>query len=762
MLLTLAREHKDDERIHTAQRILADLAEDAFRLAVVGKYNRGKSSLMNAMLGHQWLPTGILPLTSVITTVRYGSTERVLIKTAGSTLPHEISLHEIAEFVTEQHNPGNTKRIELAEIQLPSDLLRYGFLFIDTPGLGSGISANTEATRRFLPEVDAAVVVLSFESPLDQSDIDLLLILRQLRRKLFIVLNKEDLVSTNERKTITSFVREKLKEELQEEPLLFPLSARDGLVARTAGDESALERSGIKGFEDELIHFLRTQKSELFLRRILERTHSLLEQERLESTVSNELDSQPRKAQELLSLEVQERTSLSRAAEVFSRIRQDLPALLVTLLRSDLRAWCDEQKSKIVRAIEDGDLPPPRAEIDEWIRPKLSTAMKKVRQSMDSELHELSEAFSQLRRRGQELLGRELSDSDKDGFDLPEKIKAEIGVPRLPPLQWKSPDWTKFVPTTWLRRKAASVLEQQISLSTNAYCDSIRGQLESACTRWLDGAQAEAEQRIRVYAGRLKSLGSRTDTSETTSILNELAARLNDITENSDELRNVQVGYLATATGLASGRCTVCKRVSEASLHFLSRFQYQLTKDPTLQEQIGKSGGLCPFHSWMYESIGSPQGIAQAYAVVLENLAERLENLISRGVEEKLSDELMRLLPGPETCRVCQIADKAEDGALRELVQAESAAGSVRNICFMHLVRLVRRLRDAGTTKNWIGMEAVQFRRLAEDMRRFALKHNALRHYLSTEGERDAYLYGLMQVVGARQLSFVRPIKDLL
>jgi predicted GTPase len=86
VLLTIARERKDDERVHTIQRLLADLAEDAFRLAVVGKYNRGKSSLMNAMLGHDWLPTGILPLTSVITTVRYGENPRVVIRTEGSSL----------------------------------------------------------------------------------------------------------------------------------------------------------------------------------------------------------------------------------------------------------------------------------------------------------------------------------------------------------------------------------------------------------------------------------------------------------------------------------------------------------------------------------------------------------------------------------------------------------------------------------------------------------------------------------------------------
>src|SRR5579875_3518748 len=79
-LLTLAQDQKNHDRSSIIQQLLADLAEDVFRLAVFGKYNRGKSTLMNALLGMERLPTGILPLTSVITTVRYDSKERVLIQ----------------------------------------------------------------------------------------------------------------------------------------------------------------------------------------------------------------------------------------------------------------------------------------------------------------------------------------------------------------------------------------------------------------------------------------------------------------------------------------------------------------------------------------------------------------------------------------------------------------------------------------------------------------------------------------------------------
>jgi hypothetical protein len=53
------------------------LAEDRFTVVVAGRFNRGKSSLMYAVLGMDRLPTGIVPRASVITNVRYGTSERV-------------------------------------------------------------------------------------------------------------------------------------------------------------------------------------------------------------------------------------------------------------------------------------------------------------------------------------------------------------------------------------------------------------------------------------------------------------------------------------------------------------------------------------------------------------------------------------------------------------------------------------------------------------------------------------------------------------
>jgi hypothetical protein len=84
----------------------------------------------------------------------------------------------------------NQRRVGQAEIELPGEILRHGLHFIDTPGLGSAIVANTETTERFLPEIDAAIFVSSFDFALSEADIEFLRRVRATVGVVFFVLNK--------------------------------------------------------------------------------------------------------------------------------------------------------------------------------------------------------------------------------------------------------------------------------------------------------------------------------------------------------------------------------------------------------------------------------------------------------------------------------------------------------------------------------------------------------------------------------------------
>jgi GTP-binding protein EngB required for normal cell division len=266
------------------RELFSRLAEDRFNLVVVGRFSRGKSSLMNAVLGMDRLPTGIRPLTSVITTVTYGNPEKAVLHFGGFSLPEDIPIAALSEYVTEKGNPGNQRRIRIAEIQLPAELLRRGFYFIDTPGLGSPIIENTRTTRRFLPEADAFVLVTSYEGPLSEEELRFLREATQTRHRIFIVINKHDMVSAEDRKEAMDYLREQISAVIGgSNAAVFSVSARDGLAAQLAHNSGLLTNSGLPEFETELLSFLINDKSREFLIRICDRIASVIRDLRQQS-----------------------------------------------------------------------------------------------------------------------------------------------------------------------------------------------------------------------------------------------------------------------------------------------------------------------------------------------------------------------------------------------------------------------------------------------------------------------------------------------
>jgi GTP-binding protein EngB required for normal cell division len=253
--------------------LFARIAEDRFNLVVVGRFSRGKTSLMNALLGTNRLPTGILPLTSVVTTVVYGSTERVVLKFEGVSLDSEIPLDALPHYITQQHNPGNVRRVETAEVQLPQELLRRGFGFIDTPGLGSHIVENSRTTQRFLPQADAFVLVTSYESPISEEELAVMSGASTSFRRVFVVLNKQDTVGHADRENVHRYVVEYLHRVFGPNncPMLFSVSARDGLDAKLSSDGARLQASGIPLLEQALTAFMLDQKRLVFLLGMCER-----------------------------------------------------------------------------------------------------------------------------------------------------------------------------------------------------------------------------------------------------------------------------------------------------------------------------------------------------------------------------------------------------------------------------------------------------------------------------------------------------------
>ena len=256
--------------------LFARLAADRFNITLVGRFSRGKTSLMNAILGMDRLPTGVVPLTSVITEVTYGSEAKAVLHYRGTSLFMDIALSELAAHITERGNPGNHRGISVAEVQLPAEFLRRGFTFIDTPGIGSSIAANTRTTRSFLPEADAIILVTSHDGPLSEEEADVLSWAGAAGRPLFVVLNKQDAADAPARAQALAHVRgEAARLGAGSQLRLFPLSARDALAARQAGNAAALAASGLPALESALVDFLVHDQRRAFLLGMCDRIASL-------------------------------------------------------------------------------------------------------------------------------------------------------------------------------------------------------------------------------------------------------------------------------------------------------------------------------------------------------------------------------------------------------------------------------------------------------------------------------------------------------
>ncbi|MHB8595705.1 MAG: dynamin family protein [Ktedonobacteraceae bacterium] len=273
----LFQAHGMREANERCQALLVQLAEDRFNLAVVGQFKRGKSTLMNAVLGRDLLPTGLLPLTSAITTLCYGSTERVLLRRKEWTVEQEVPLAQLATYITERGNPSNEKGLVEARVELPLPFLRRGLHFIDTPGIGSARHENTATTYAFLPQMAAVIFVTSIEAPLSEAEEGFLLDIRGQVRQLFVVVNKMDMSGDREREDVLDYIHTHVGRLLGTGDVhLYPLSARDGLKAKLNHDDAAIQRSGLTVFEQELTAFLAEAQGRTFLVSVLDRALHLI------------------------------------------------------------------------------------------------------------------------------------------------------------------------------------------------------------------------------------------------------------------------------------------------------------------------------------------------------------------------------------------------------------------------------------------------------------------------------------------------------
>jgi GTP-binding protein EngB required for normal cell division len=212
----------------------------AFEAGVFGRVSSGKSSLLNYILQTDILPVGVTPVTAIPTRISHGPIAEAGIEFAEAQA-RIIDLSELAEYATEEKNPGNAKHVTRIVVKLPSPRLSEGVTFVDTPGLGSLAVAGAEETVAYLPRCDLGIVLVDASSGLTQDDLVVVQALYQAGATASVLISKADLFSAADRERMVDYVKKHLRTELNVEPPVDAISIM--------GDDAALCD---RWFEEEL------------------------------------------------------------------------------------------------------------------------------------------------------------------------------------------------------------------------------------------------------------------------------------------------------------------------------------------------------------------------------------------------------------------------------------------------------------------------------------------------------------------------------
>lgn len=210
------------------ESLIEKLKEEDITVAVIGQFKRGKSTLSNAILGDKIMPVGIVPITSAVTKVKYGE-KAAEVHFVNGAVKH-VDFDELSEYISEQENEDNKLGVKEVILHSPSEFLKNGLTYVDTPGVGSFHKNNTEVAYEHMKESDAVIFLLSVDSPINQIEIDFLYNTREYAGKFYFAVNKVDVVDEKDLDSYMKYCKKVLRELMDTEDItLFPISSKKGI-----------------------------------------------------------------------------------------------------------------------------------------------------------------------------------------------------------------------------------------------------------------------------------------------------------------------------------------------------------------------------------------------------------------------------------------------------------------------------------------------------------------------------------------------------
>ncbi|HKT39731.1 MAG TPA: dynamin family protein, partial [Ktedonobacterales bacterium] len=315
-------------------RVRQRTAEDTFKVMVVGEFNRGKSTFINALLGQKILPAYAVPTTAIINELHYGPAPKAylyhIVPEGSPPQRQEIPVADLQRYVVaSEADGGRGKPYEKVALIWPLDLCRDGVELIDAPGLNAD-PTHQRITMDYLTRSDAVIFTIACDFPLSTSERDMIRSIHALHHDdIFFVCNRINMIDSDE----TGPVRQRLLRLLAPETRLgarriYFIDAKTALDDRMRHDESQLAATGVPAVEDDLKDFLATDRGRLKLARPAQEAQEATQEARktiraTELLLRSDLDALQRRyeqAREPLRQLGQERQNIGLNIQSFSRL----------------------------------------------------------------------------------------------------------------------------------------------------------------------------------------------------------------------------------------------------------------------------------------------------------------------------------------------------------------------------------------------------------------------------------------------------------
>ena len=287
-LLKLSDEINLVNTAKSLEETIAKTKDEHFEVAIVGEFKRGKSTLINAMLGQEVLPADVLPATATLNRVTYSTEPYVQVEYKNGS-SERVDIGRLEDYVTKLtiESEERAETVKEATVYYDTEFCKKNVDIIDTPGLNDD-EQMTSVTLSILPKIDAAVFVISANSPFSQFEKEFLekkMMTSDVGRIIFVVncfgtfsQEDENKIVETVRSRIGKYVMEKAKKVMGEDsrefavykrkigtPRVIGVYAKKALVAKTTGDQQLLDESNFPEFENALESMLTKERGVISL-----------------------------------------------------------------------------------------------------------------------------------------------------------------------------------------------------------------------------------------------------------------------------------------------------------------------------------------------------------------------------------------------------------------------------------------------------------------------------------------------------------------